>query len=147
MPDRSPRIQPMDDITLILRLLWIPKGWSRAEAFEVAATRAPAGPIAESTVWKLWQRYTREPDIPPGEFHIITDVDELTPLPPSTEFLIMVSFTGGGAREGAEQFFDWRPLRQEEAATVCHEAWDGELEAMAKAARQLVKLPATQTPH
>lgn len=137
----------MDDVTLFLRLLWIPEGASRSEAFEVAVTRSPALPIGETAAWQLWQRFTREPDVPAGEFHIITDFDEPTPLPPGTEFLLMMSFTGGGARQGTEQFYDWSPISEHEAEAICREAWNGELVSMVRAARQLVQLPATQTPH
>lgn len=137
----------MDDVTLILRLLWIPGGTRADRAFEIAVTRSLALPLAEAPAWHLWGRYTSHPKLPPNELYIVTDLDEPQPLPPNAEFVLMMSFTGGGSREGAEQFYDWRALTREEAEAICREAWNGDLVTMAHAASQLVQLPATQTPH
>ena len=137
----------MDDVTLILRLLWIPEGTRADRAFEVAVTRSLALPLDEAPAWRLWHRYTSEPMLPPDELYIVTDLDEPQPLPPNAEFVLMMSFTGGGSREGAEQFYDWRALPREEAEAICLEAWNGDLATMAQAASQVVRLPATQTPH
>jgi len=136
----------MDDLTFLLRLLWIPSGTSVDHAFEVGVLRSRGLPLTESLAWNHWCKLSApEAEFGDAELLFVTDQDEPRPLPTGVEFVLMMSFTGGGARLGAEHFYDWRALSQQEAESVCREIWLGELVEMARAARQLVQLPRSST--
>lgn len=130
------------DITLKLRLVWLPQGRPRPNlAFEVVCLQAPYSPDTCPPM-EVWQRHVQEPMLPPGAVFVVTNLDEPSPLPADAEFVLLLSFTGGGAREGAEQFYDWRALSQAQAHAACADGWGADLLERAGAARELVQLPA-----
>lgn len=129
------------DITLILRLLWLPRERPNPRtAFEVKCLSAPYS-VEACPPLQVWGRHVRMPQIEPGEVLVLTELDEPSPLPADTEFVLLLSFTGAGTRAGAEQFCDWRALTQEQAHAACVDGWGADLVESARQARELVQLP------
>lgn len=139
--------QMKHEITMKLRLVWVPEmRRGTSSGFEVVAQSAPwtAGQCA---VMDVWRKYVPQPDLSDTETVIITDMDEPSPLPENTEFILMLTHDDGEPGATNEAFYDWHALGEDRARLFCHQEFGQELETMAHAAREVVGLPAAGAAH
>jgi len=137
----------MDKITMKLRLVWVPsqlRGTHRG--FEVAVQSAPWS-WKQCAVMDVWEKYVPPPNMSEREIVIITDMEEPSPLPQHTTFILVLTHDDGKPGAMKEAFYDWHGLDEDRARLFCHQEYGQELETMVHAAREIVGLPVAGTAH
>lgn len=93
----------MTPLTTASGIVWINRGWLRAEGNATALPVVPAAPVGEVTVtglWRAWQRATITSGLPQG---MVSDVDPAV-LPVASNLAGFVQLTGSNpAQEGLAQ--------------------------------------------
>lgn len=135
-----------NEITMKLRLVWVPTELRGQQCgFQVAVQSAPWA-LTKCAVMDVWEKYVQPQSLSDGETLILTDMDEPSPLPSDTAFILILTHDDG--KPGlVEAFYDWHALDQDGARLFCHQEYGQALETMVHASREIVGLPAAGTVH
>lgn len=103
--------------------------------------------VTQCAVMDVWDKYVTPPNMADLETVIFTDMDEPSPIPQDTAFILMLTHDDGKPSSMKEAFYDWHALDEDRARVFCQQEYGQALETMVHASREIVGLPAAGTAH